>query len=135
MDPLAAIGGPMDEMTQIIPKPSQRLAPAAIAWSGLTRGRDVANPCGYCASERGRNIAFGDRRSENVNAQHPPHEEQGDDGHDDIADPLPGGLWFGGVFHGDMVAGWGRKGSNVWPKISCVRYLQKTRWAVSFSAT
>jgi hypothetical protein len=80
----------------------------AAFWYGLTRGRDGANPCGYSVSERGRNVAFDDRRSENVNAQHPPHEEQGDDGHHHVANPLPDGFRLGAVLHGLIVAGWSR---------------------------
>jgi len=44
--------------------------------------------------------------SKNVQAQHPPDEKQRDHGHDDIANPLAGGLWLRAVFHASTVAGW-----------------------------
>jgi hypothetical protein len=42
---------------------------------------------------------------QNINSQHPPHEEQSDHGHDDIANPLADGPWLGAVGHEAMVAG------------------------------
>jgi hypothetical protein len=34
------------------------------------------------------------RALEDVDAEHPPDKQQGDDGEDDVADPLGWGLWF-----------------------------------------
>lgn len=48
---------------------------------------------------------------QNVNAQHPPHKEEGDDGHYHVANPLPGGFRFSAVLHGVIVAGWGPLGA------------------------
>jgi hypothetical protein len=43
--------------------------------------------------------------SQNIQAEHPGHEAQGDNGHDDVPEPLPSGFRFGSVFHGVMVSG------------------------------
>ena len=43
---------------------------------------------------------------QNVQSQHPPHQEQRDHCHDDVADELPGGLRFGAIGHEVIVAGW-----------------------------
>src|SRR5690242_2922055 len=39
------------------------------------------------------------RDLEDVQTQQPPDEKEGDAGHEQIADPLPGGFGFGAVFH------------------------------------
>ena len=43
---------------------------------------------------------------QNVDAEHPPDQKQGDDGDDKIANPLPGGFRFGSVLHGLIAAVW-----------------------------
>jgi hypothetical protein len=48
---------------------------------------------------------------QNVHAQHPPHKEEGDDGHYQVANPLPDGFRFSAVLHGVIVAGWGPLGA------------------------
>jgi hypothetical protein len=43
--------------------------------------------------------------SQDVQAQHPPDQEEGDHGHDDVAKPLAHGLWLSAVFHTLTLAG------------------------------
>jgi hypothetical protein len=37
---------------------------------------------------------------QDVDAEHPPYEKQGDDGHDEVSNPLPDGLGLGLELHG-----------------------------------
>jgi hypothetical protein len=53
-------------------------------------------------------MATGTRRSENENAQHPPYEEQRDDGTRDMNDPVANRFRIAKIEHGCMVA----RGSN-----------------------
>jgi hypothetical protein len=45
-----------------------------------------------------------DRASENVKPEHPSNQAEGDRSHDDVANPLAGGLRLGSVVHGVILA-------------------------------
>ena len=44
---------------------------------------------------------------QNVETQHPPNKEQGDDGYNQVAGPLAGSFGFSSILHGDDSSSWG----------------------------
>jgi hypothetical protein len=65
-------------------------------------------------------------RLKNVEAQHPPHQEQRDYGDDDVAHPLAGGLRFSAVLHEGIIAGCIGEPAYLDRKISEIDLLRAT---------